>query len=242
MALLGPVGILHRRRRQRERLDRLTLVLAGSAMATSGAVLLGEFQRRFRGRLAERDEDSTPVIEHPVEAIQVAGQASQDTLLVALEGYTAASRRETVLFNLFTGFVGAFTWARISTAGIRGGWWPLGNVQVGDSHIHHFVPGIGIAFAAGAAGLLTESQEIETALAVPFGVGAGLTFDEAALLLRLQDVYWTREGLLSVQLSLATASVLGATILGLRMLSRGEQRRAEQGLIPEAGPGFEFWS
>jgi len=89
-----------------------------------------------------------------------------------------------------------------------------------------------LAFASGAASLLTENQEVEIALAVPFGIGAGLTFDEAALLLRLQDVYWSREGLLSVQLSAATASILGATILGLRMLARGEERRAEQGLIP----------
>jgi hypothetical protein len=171
-----------------------------------------------------------------VEAIQAAGQASQDTLLVAVEGYTAAPRRDTVLFNLFSGFVGAFAWARISTAGIRAGWWPLGNVKVGSSHIHHFVPGIGLAFASGAAGLVTESQEIETALAIPFGVGVGLTFDEAALLLRLQDVYWTREGMLSVQLTLATASLLGATILGLRMLQQGERRRAEQGLLPDQPP------
>ncbi len=29
-----------------------------------------------------------------------------------------------------------------------------------------------------------------------------MTFDEAALLLDLRDVYWTREGILSVQVSL----------------------------------------
>ena len=206
--------------------------LAGSALITGGAVLASEFRRRFLGRVAELHEDAAMRPEGPVEVIQAAGQASQDTLLVAIEGYSAASRRETVLFNLFGGFVGAFGWARLSTAGIRAGWWPLGNVRVGGSHIHHFVPGIALAFGAGAAGLITDSQEVETALAIPFGVGAGLTFDEAALLLRLQDVYWTREGLLSVQVSLATASMLGATILGSRMLREGEQRRAEQGLLP----------
>lgn len=221
-----------RGRSRRDRIDRLTLGLACSAGLTSGAVMAGEYRRRFLRRLAEAGEGSVPAIESPIEAIQVAGQASQDTLLVAVEGYTAASRQETVLFNLLSGFVGAFAYARISTAGIRSGWWPLGNVALGGRHIHHFIPGIGLAFASGATGLLTESQEIETALAVPFGVGLGLTFDEAALLLRLQDVYWTREGLLSIQVSAATASILGATILGLRMLARGEERRAEQGLIP----------
>jgi len=226
-------------RKRQEGIDRLTLALAGSALVTGGAVIAGEFSRRLKGRLEERRTADAPLLpETPVEAIQVAGQASQDTLLVAIEGYSGATRRQTVLFNLFSGFVGAFAWARISTTGIRAGWWPLGNVKVGGSHIHHFVPGIGLAFAAGAAGLITESRRAEEVLAIPFGVGAGLTFDEAALLLRLQDVYWTREGVLSVQVSLATASILGATILGLRMLQQGERSRGEQGLLPdlEVGP------
>ena len=220
------------RGRHDEGIDRLTLGLAGTAVLTSGAVLANEFRRRFLDRLAERQEGDVSPVEAPAEAIQAAGQASQDTLLVAIEGYSATDRRETTLFNLFSGFTGAFAWARLSTAGIRGGWWPLGNVRVGDSHIHHFVPGIALAFASGAVALLTDSADLESALAVPFGVGVGLTFDEAALLLRLQDVYWTREGLLSVQVSSATASILGATVLGMRMLRRGEERRAQQGLLP----------
>jgi hypothetical protein len=225
------VGFLRRRRRQRG-IDRLTLALAASAIGTSGAVMAGEFRRRLRKRLEEQRGEELHA--RPVEALAAAGQASQDTLLVAVEGYTAAPRRETVLFNLFSGFVGAFAWARLSTAGIRAGWWPVGNVRVGGSHIHHFVPGIVLAFGTGAAGLITDSQRLETALAVPFGVGVGLTFDEAALLLRLQDVYWTPEGMLSVQVTLATASILGATILGMRILRQGERTVAEQGLLPEA--------
>jgi hypothetical protein len=61
----------------------------------------------------------------------------------------------------------------------------------------------------------------------------GLTMDEAALLLDLRDVYWTRQGLLSVQISLGVTATLAATILGLRMLRRGEERGAEEGLIPQ---------
>ena len=56
------------------------------------------------------------------------------------------------------------------------------------------------------------------------GAGIGLTFDEAALLLDLRDVYWTREGLLSVQLSLGATAILSIAILTLRMLRRGERR------------------
>jgi hypothetical protein len=152
-------------------------------------------------------------------------------VLVAVAGYSAASRRETAMFNLFAGFVGASLFVRVSTLGIREGWWP-GNVNLGGRHIHHFVPGILIAFGAGAVGLVTESRSLETALAVPFGVGIGLTFDEAALLLDLEDVYWSREGLLSIQVSLGMASFLAAAILGMRMLQRGETKVADRGLIP----------
>jgi hypothetical protein len=73
---------------------------------------------------------------------------------------------------------------------------------------------------------------VESALAIPFGVGMGLTMDEAALLLDLEDVYWTRQGLLSVQVSLGVTATLATTILGLRMLRRGEEKGVQEGLIP----------
>ena len=98
--------------------------------------------------------------------------------------------------------------------------------------MHHFVPGILAAFLAGGAGLVTQHDRLEQVLAVPFGAGIGMTFDEAALLLELDDVYWSREGLLSVQLSLGLAGLLGATILALRMLSRGERESEQAGPDP----------
>ena len=123
---------------------------------------------------------------------------------------------------------------RLSTWGIRDNWGPFRNVSVGGRHIHHFVPGILIAFASGTAALLTDNDELEQHLAVPMGIGIGLTFDEAALLLDLRDVYWTREGLLSVQLSLGATAILSIAILTLRMLRRGERRQEQEGLIPPA--------
>ena len=71
---------------------------------------------------------------------------------------------------------------------------PFRNLRVGRRHIHHFVPGIVLAFAAGAAAILTRDEGLEPKLAVPFGVGMGLTLDESALLLELDDVYWTPRG------------------------------------------------
>ena len=121
---------------------------------------------------------------------------------------------------------------RLSTHGQRGGWWPFGTVRLGGRHIHHFVPGILLAFGAGTAALVTDNDRLERALALPFGAGVGLTFDEAALLVDLRDVYWSREGILSIQVSSGLAAILASTIIALRMLRRGERRVEERGLIP----------
>ena len=69
-------------------------------------------------------------------------------------------------------------------------------------------------------------------LAIPLGVGIGLTFDESALLLDLEDVYWSREGLVGVQITLATASLMAAGMLALRILRRGEREMEERHELP----------
>ena len=104
------------------------------------------------------------------------------------------------------------------------------------------MPGILIAFASGTAALLTDDEELEQRLAVPMGAGIGLTFDEAALLLDLRDVYWTREGLLSVQLSLGATAILSIAILTRRMLRRGERHAGGGGPDPSGRqPPPEFF-
>ena len=221
------------RRRGARRADRLTVGLATLAVATAGTVIATEVARLARRRIRPA---AVPAILHegPERPLEATGRATQDAVAVLVEGYEATSRTEKVLFNMLAGFVAAFALIRLSTAGIRGGWWPAGNVRLGGRHIHHFVPGILIAFGSGALALLTESSKLETRLAFPFGAGIGLTFDEAALLLDLRDVYWTREGILSVQVSFGLAATLGGTILALRMLRRGEAQVEAEGRIPPA--------
>jgi hypothetical protein len=202
------------------------VALAAVSLGGAGTVLAGQFGRMLRRRAHEHDGGEG--------LVEAAPAAALDTVGVAVSGYAAAPRSETVLFNLLGGFLGAFALVRISTLGIRDSWGPFHNVRIGGRHIHHFVPGIGLAFASGTAALLTENDDLEDRLAVPMGVGMGLTFDEAALLLDLRDVYWTREGLLSVQLSLGATAILSIAILTQRMLRRGELRQEEAGQIPPA--------
>jgi hypothetical protein len=214
------------RRAQPLRADRSTLALAAVAVGTAG-VVIGLEARRMARRRRESRQVTTP--ESPID---VAAHATRDTLAVAVEGYEDAPRHETIMFNMLNGFVGAFALMRLSTWGQRGGWWPTRPIRIGGRHIHHFVPGILLAFGSGGAGLATSSERLEEALSFAFGAGVGLTFDEAALLLDLRDVYWTREGVVSLQLSFGLTAVLAVTLLGLRMLRRGEQAGVQQGFIP----------
>jgi hypothetical protein len=109
---------------------------------------------------------------------------------------------------------------------------PFRDVVVGRRHIHHYVPGIVLAFTSGAIAILTRNQDIEPKLAIPFGAGMGLTLDESALLLELEDVYWSREGLLGVQISLAVAALIGALSLAVRFIRRGEELVLDERVSP----------
>jgi hypothetical protein len=136
------------------------------------------------------------------------------------------------LFNLLMSFVISSSLIRLTTLGVRRGVPLLFNVRIGRRHIHHFVPGIVLAFASGSAALFASDPKARETLAIPLGIGIGLTFDESALLLELEDVYWSREGLVGVQITLATASVMAAGMLALRILRRGEREMEDRDELP----------
>ena len=222
--LLVAVGLVSRRRRPLAP-GRGTLVLGGGAALAVGAVLVGEF-----GRVWKRG--SAPLPRESDNLIVAAEEALVETAEVARAGYHEISTRENALFNLLSSFVATFVAARMITYLLRRrpkGVGPFRNLRVGRRHIHHFVPGIVIAFSAGTGAILTRDERLEPKLAVPFGVGMGLTLDESALLLELEDVYWSREGLLSVQITLAVMALLASLALALRFLRRGEKVVLEVG-------------
>ena len=148
-----------------------------------------------------------------------------ETVEVAVAGYQDVSPRETAVFNLLSSFVLTFVTVRTVAWNLRerDSVGPFRNCVVGRRHIHHFVPGIVLAFGSGAVAILTRNEEIEPRLAIAFGAGVGLTLDESALLLELEDVYWSPEGLLGVQISLAATALMGAVALGVRFIRRGER-------------------
>jgi hypothetical protein len=196
------------------------------ALGTTGAVAALELARVWR-------RGSAPLPTETDHVLGAAAVAAREATEVTVAGYHESPRREAALLNLLLSFVLSFGFARISTWTIRrrGAFGPFRNVTWGKRHVHHFVPGIGLAFAAGAASIITRDEHLDPWFALPFGAGLGLTLDESALLLRLDDVYWTEEGILSVQISLTAIALVAGGALATRLLRRGEARvlrRAER--------------
>lgn len=204
--------------RRAARLERDTVLLGIAAYGVTAAALVAEYLRIWRKGSAPLPGDTDRVLD-------AAAEAAGETVAVAVEGYRETPRRENALFNLLVSFSVSFSAARAITFLLRrrqrvG---PFRNMRIGSRHIHHFIPGILLAFGAGAAAILSDNEEIEPRLALVFGTGMGLTLDESALLLELDDVYWSREGVLGVQIALAAMSLMSATALAVRFLRRGEK-------------------
>jgi hypothetical protein len=212
------VELIRRRRGGFAAVERKTIALGVAAYAVTAAALLAEFGRVWR-------KGSAPLPRESDSVIDAFAEAAGETMSVAVVGFRETPRRENALFNLLGSFSLSFSLARAITYMLRRRrrFGPFHNLHIGQRHIHHFIPGILLAFGSGAAAILTDNEEIEPRLALAFGTGMGLTLDESALLLELDDVYWSREGVLSVQITLAAMALISASVLGLRFLRRGEQ-------------------
>lgn len=113
-------------------------------------------------------------------------------------------------------FAATFGVARGVTHWIRGGHGPKsGGMSIGGKHFHHY--NLGIAILAGIGGLAIRGIEEHVqrpAAAIAYGVGTGLIVDEAALLLDLEDVYWTAAGRTSVDIAIGIIAAGGLAIAG----------------------------
>jgi hypothetical protein len=108
------------------------------------------------------------------------------------------------------------------------GW---GSAHLGDVHVHHLVPGIVLSLIAGGLAIGLAPREPWLAfLAIVFGAGAALVLDEFAMLLHLDDVYWTNEGRLSIEASMAAVAFLGLAVLATFPLptDQGSERLARE--------------
>jgi hypothetical protein len=105
------------------------------------------------------------------------------------------------LFFLLLAFLLMFAAARTYTRLGRLRGWRSGSVD--GVHVHHLVPGIVASLAAGTAIVaFRPGDDSMLLLSMLFGAGAALTLDEFALILHLDNVYWTQEGRSSIEATL----------------------------------------
>jgi hypothetical protein len=91
-------------------------------------------------------------------------------------------------------------------------WWPGSIKTEGGLHVHHLVFGIVLLLSMGFVLALQPASPWLEIVAAGFGIGAGLTLDEYALWLHLEDVYWAEEGRRSVD-AVVIAALLGGLLL-----------------------------
>lgn len=117
----------------------------------------------------------------------------------------------------FAAFVVTFVMTRSITRLIRAGRGPFHNISSGDGvHLHHSTPGVVLLIAGGFTGVGAPPVSAWTYLAgLLIGVGASLVLDEFAMIFRLQDVYWTQEGQLSVNMVTLAGACVGLAVAGV---------------------------
>jgi hypothetical protein len=93
-------------------------------------------------------------------------------------------------------------------------WWPGSVTTEGGLHVHHLVFGIALMLVCGFVLALQPDSPWFELVAAGFGIGAGLTLDEYALWLHLEDVYWAEEGRRSVDAVVVAVLIGGLVLMG----------------------------
>ena len=116
----------------------------------------------------------------------------------------------------FVVFIVTFLVTRTITRLIRAGRGPFHNISSGGVHMHHSTPGVILLIVCGFMGVGAPPLSGWTyAAAVLVGAGSSLVLDEFAMIFRLQDVYWSQEGQLSVNMVTLAAACVGFAVCGL---------------------------
>jgi len=126
-------------------------------------------------------------------------------------------------------FTGTFGGLRALTYSIRAGKGPFRNISVGGEHLHHYMWGIALLSGVGAVAVRGEErQRRHPAVALSYGAGNALIVDEFALLLDLRDVYWAKQGRISIDLGVGAIAVSGSYFAALPILRRLRQDRQQK--------------
>lgn len=121
------------------------------------------------------------------------------------------SRRQQSAFATWTAFTVTFAAVRGITYAIRHQIPPFHDVELGNTHLHHYVWGIGLISSAGGVAVYGDSDlRCHPVVGAVYGSGLALVVDELALLLELRDVYWQRQGRWSFDTGVSMIGTVGA--------------------------------
>jgi len=141
------------------------------------------------------------------------------------EDLTPAQRAALLSWLAFTG---TFAGVRGITYSIKNGKGPFGNLSVGGEHLHHYMWGIGLVSGVGGVAVHGDGRNRQHPLvAIAYGSGLALIVDEFALLLDLKDVYWAKQGRVSVDLAVGGSSLAGTYFAAVPLLRALRKRRTE---------------
>jgi hypothetical protein len=139
------------------------------------------------------------------------------------------------VFLVLVGFILSFAFIRMSTRLMRSPkvpWWPGSVVSDSGVHLHHLVFGIVTMMIAGTVGFAVHGESpFAEICGFFFGVGAGLTIDEFALWVYLDDVYWAKEGRSSIDATVIAAAAMGLVVVGANPLDLGTESEGVAAVI-----------
>ncbi len=94
-------------------------------------------------------------------------------------------------------------------------WPPLFHVRLAGAHIHHYVFGIFILTISGFLALAFKGPRATFGVALLFGLGVGLTYDEFGIWINppfVRGVRWSNNGLLIVAVTFVLFAVVTALV------------------------------
>jgi hypothetical protein len=113
-------------------------------------------------------------------------------LLQRIYHFTIGRYREVVSFLVLISFLITFIVTRATVYMMDARIIPDFYLALGQTHVHHLNYGIFLLAIVGYLALLFHDEDINEVFAIGYGIGLGLTFDEFALWLHLQDDYSAR--------------------------------------------------
>ena len=138
--------------------------------------------------------------------------------------------------GFLVGLLATFLFVRVNTRLIRAqvSWWFHDIESEGGTHVHHMVIGVVLMVTVGVLFIALAPSEASPPRSSRslFGVGVALTLDEFALILNLQDVYWRKEGRLSVDAVIIVVTAASLFVVGVDPFADLEQPGPQRRPLP----------